>query len=262
MFHASAMLFPISDDDRHLIRPAWVTHSLLVANALLFLYQLAHPAFTYACSVIPFEISRGTDLVETVLMRTPSGIVEIPQAPGPTPIYLTLLSAMFMHGGWAHLGGNMLYLWIFGDNVEHRFGHAKFLAFYLISGLVGSFAQIAMDPESVIPNLGASGAISGILGAYMVLFPRNQVTAIFFFRIVAIPAVLVLGLWIAMQFFQGYGTLGQTGSTGGVAYAAHIGGFVAGVAAGIVARLFLREEPDGVFSQIHRSIPKSHRGLF
>ena len=255
------MLFPISDDDRHLIRPAWVTHSLLAANVLLFLYQQAHPEFTYAYSVIPAEIATGIDLTAPVTISAGGQALEIPQAAGPTPIYLTLLSAMFMHGGWAHLGGNMLYLWIFGDNVEHRFGHLRFLLFYLISGLVGSFAQIAMDPQSVIPNLGASGAISGILGAYLVLFPRNQVMAIFLFRVVSIPAVLVLGLWGAMQLFSGYGTLGQTGSTGGVAYAAHIGGFVAGVGAGLVARLLLKEEPPSVFAKIYNDSPKVRRGL-
>lgn len=241
------MLFPISDDDRHLLRPAWVTITLVVANVLVFFYQLAHPAFTYAASVIPLEIVKGVDLVEPVLMRTGGQLVEIPQAPGPAPIYLTLLSAMFMHGGWAHLGGNLLYLWIFGDNVEHRFGHVRFLVFYLASGIAASFAQIAVDPQSVIPNLGASGAISGVLGAYLVLFPRNTVMAVFFFRIVSIPAVLVLGIWGVTQFFAGMGSLGDTGATGGVAYAAHIGGFVAGVVTGLWARFALKEEPETVF---------------
>lgn len=245
------MLFPISDDDRHLIKPAYVTISLAVANVLLFLYQIANPAFTYACSVIPLEIVKGIDLIEPVLLRSGGQLVEIPQAQGPSPIHLTLLSAMFMHGGWGHLGGNLLYLWIFGDNVEHRFGHLRFLAFYLISGLAASFAQIAMDPTSVIPNLGASGAISGVLGAYLVLFPRNQVMAVFFFRIIAIPAVFVLGLWAVTQFFSGMGSLGQTGATGGVAYAAHIGGFVAGVITGLLARFMMKQEPETPFRSIY-----------
>lgn len=245
------MLFPISDDDRHLLRPAYVTLTLVVANVLVFFYQLANPAFTYAASVIPLEIVRGIDLVEPVLKQSGGRLVEIPQAPGPSPIYLTLLSAMFMHGGWAHLGGNLLYLWIFGDNVEHRFGHFRFLVFYLASGIAASFAQIAVDPHGIIPNLGASGAISGVLGAYLVLFPRNTVMAVFFFRIVAIPAVLVLGLWGVTQFFAGLGSLGNTGATGGVAYAAHVGGFIAGLATGLFARFSLKQEPETAFSRMY-----------
>lgn len=245
------MLFPISDDDRDLMSPAWVTISLLVANVLVFLYQLVDPAFTAAFSAVPREITGNVDLIEASIVRSPRGPIEIPQAPGPWPIQLTLLTSMFMHGGWAHLGGNMLYLWIFGDNVEHRFGGMKFLVFYLVSGLAASLAQIALAPDSVIPTLGASGAISGILGAYLVLFPRNQVMAVFLFRIVSIPAVFVLGLWAVTQFFSGVGSLEHAGTTGGVAYAAHIGGFVAGVVAGVIARFTIREEPPTAFRDIY-----------
>ncbi len=241
------MLFPISDNDRHLLTPAWVSIGLLVANVLLFFVQLSNPDFTSGYSVIPREIVTGIDLTEPVLVRAGGETLAIPQSPGPAPIYLTLLTAMFMHGGWAHLGGNMLYLWIFGDNVEHRFGHLRFLLFYLASGLAATIAQIATDPHGVIPNLGASGAISGVLGAYLVLFPRNQVMAIFLFRLVSIPAVFVLGLWILMQFVS---MGGQQANTGGVAYAAHIGGFVAGVIAGIIARFTMREEPQTAFRRI------------
>ena len=242
------MIFPISDDDRHLLSPAWVSIGLLVANVLLFFVQLSNPDFTSGYSVIPREIVTGTDLTEPVPVRAGGEILAIPQAPGPVPIYLTLLTAMFMHGGWAHLGGNMLYLWIFGDNVEHRFGHLRFLLFYLASGLAATIAQIATDPQGVIPNLGASGAISGVLGAYLVLFPRNQVMAVFLFRLVSIPAVFVLGLWILMQFIS---MGGQQGATGGVAYAAHIGGFIAGVIGGLIARFTLREEPDTAFRRFY-----------
>jgi membrane associated rhomboid family serine protease len=253
------MLFPISDDDRHLIRPAYVTITLIVLNVLAFLYQLSNPEFLYAASVIPLEIVKGVDLVEPVLMQSGGRLVEIPQAPGPTPIHLTLLTAMFMHGGWAHLGGNLLYLWIFGDNVEHRFGHLKFLVFYLASGLAASFAQIAADPASVLPNLGASGAISGVLGAYLVLFPRNRVMAVFFFRIVTIPAVLVLGLWGVTQFVATMDSLGHTGTTGGVAYAAHAGGFVAGLATGLIARFMLKKEPPTPFRDFYEHLPRRRR---
>ncbi len=253
------MLFPISDDDRHLLRPAYVTIALVVANVLVFFYQLGHPSFTYAASVIPLEIVKGIDLAAPVVANVGGRIIEFPQAPGPQPIYLTLLSSMFMHGGWAHLGGNMLYLWIFGDNVEHRFGGLRFLGFYLASGLAASIAQIAVSPHSLIPCLGASGAISGVLGAYLVLFPRNQVMAVFFFRIVSIPAVLVLGLWALTQFFSGMGSLDTAGTTGGVAYAAHIGGFIAGVVAGLIARFALKSEPPSPFRQIYDQRTKRRR---
>ncbi len=251
------MFFPLSDDDRQLMHPAWVTIGLIIANALVFLYQLVDPEFTFGFSFVPAEITTGTDLVEPVPVPLDGQTVEIPQAPGPTPIYLTLLTAMFMHGGWGHIGGNMLYLWIFGDNVEHRFGAWRFLFFYLVSGFAGSAAQIAIGPDSVIPNLGASGAISGVLGAYMVLFPRNQVHCIILFRLVSVPAILVLGLWIVLQLVSGGSQIvsGEQ-NAGGVAYAAHVGGFVAGVIAGALARLGMDDEPDTPFRRaIRRAEP-------
>ena len=246
------MLFPLKDDDRHLMSPAWVTITLVVANALVFLYQLANPEFTTGFSAVPKELTEGIDLVGPTMVGDGRDAFQISQAPGPTPIYLTLLTSMFMHGGWAHLGGNLLYLWIFGDNVEHRFGALRFLAFYLISGVAASAAQIALAPDSVIPTLGASGAISGVLGAYIVLFPKNQVMAVFLYRVVSIPAFLVLGLWAAMQVFGGFGSLANVGSEGGVAYAAHVGGFVAGLVAGVFARVMMKTEPETVFRDIYR----------
>jgi membrane associated rhomboid family serine protease len=164
-----------------------------------------------------------------------------------------------MHGGWGHLGGNLLYLWIFGDNVEHRFGGLKFLAFYLVSGIVATFAQIATDPAGVIPNLGASGAISGVLGAYLVLFPRNRVNAVFFFRIVSLPAVFVLGMWGLMQVVSGAGSLAAEQGGGGVAYAAHIGGFIAGLVMGLVSRVGMKTEPDSVFRRQYEREPGVRR---
>lgn len=253
------MLFPISDDDRHLMHPAYVTISLVVVNVLVFLLQLADPEILYGWSVVPFEIVNGVDLTEAVILREGPQSIEIPQLPGPTPIYLTLISSMFMHGGWGHLGGNLLYLWIFGDNVEHRFGALPFLTFYLLSGLAASAAQIMMGPESIIPNLGASGAISGVLGAYMVLFPRNRVNAVFFFRIISIPAVVVLGFWIVTQFISGSGSLSQSTQTGGVAYAAHIGGFIAGLAFAFVYRAVLKKEPDTAFRHIYEKQANAKR---
>lgn len=255
------MIFPISDDDRHLMSPAWISILLLAANVVVFVMQLLDPGLTYGWSVIPREITTGDDLVGTALLKFGDQVGEIPQLPGPTPIYLTILSAMFMHGGWAHIGGNMLYLWIFGDNVEHRFGSLKFLLFYLVSGIVATFAQIATNPGSVIPNLGASGAISGVLGAYMVLFPRNMVNAVFFFRIVSLPAIFVIGMWIFLQLVNGAGSIAPTAETGGgVAYAAHIGGFVAGVAMGIFARMGMKNhEPPSVFRRMYEEEPRVRR---
>ena len=241
------MLFPISDDDRDLKGFAPITIALILANlAVFFLLQGAgeNEMFTYGWSVIPYELSNGIDLVAPEAITINGQQEYIPQAPGPMPIYLTVFSAMFMHGGYMHLFGNLLYLWIFGDNVEQRFGKFAFLMFYLVSGIVATFAQVYLDPSGVIPNLGASGAISGVLGAYMVLFPRNRVHAIFLWTIVSIPAVIAIGVWIVMQFVSGWGSLVAPGETvGGVAYAAHIGGFICGVVLAFVMRGFIREEP-------------------
>jgi membrane associated rhomboid family serine protease len=258
---ATNMFFPISDDDQEINSPAIVTYVLLAANVVLFLIQLSNPAFTYGWSVIPREITTGIDLVEPQWIDVPGqGQAEIPQAPGPPILWLTLISSMFMHGGFGHIAGNMLYLWIFGNNVEHRFGHAWFLIFYLVAGLAGSIAQIALAPASVIPSLGASGAIAGVMGAYLVLFPHNRINAVFLFHIVTVPAVVVLGMWIAMQFVNGFGSIAATtGSTGGVAYMAHIGGFLAGVAVGGICRMQVIKEPDSVLYRQYERDPKAHR---
>ena len=245
------MLFPISDDDHALSGPGLVTVLLVLANIAVFALQLANPAMTYGWSVIPREITTGQDIVNTrpipqedpdAEVRTPD---EIPQRPGPAPlIFLTVLTAMFMHGGWGHLGGNVLYLWIFGDNVEQRFGAVPFLVFYLVSGVVATLAQVALDPGGLVPNLGASGAISGVMGAYLVLFPRNRVHVIVFFVVVSLPAFVVLGLWIGTQFLDGYGAIAATEQTAGIAYGAHLGGFASGVVLGFLARLRgVRERP-------------------
>lgn len=230
------MLLPIGDDnsDRH-ITP-YVTYAIIAINIAVFvLLQLPNDAFTYGYSVIPAEILSGRDIVQNVATRGGT----IPQAPGPSPIYGSVLSAMFMHGGWAHLGGNLLFLWIFGDNVEDAMGHFKFVLFYLLCGVLATAAHIIASQMSggvnlIIPSLGASGAIAGVLGGYLVLYPRKSVRVLIgFFGIIALPAFLVIGGWIAMQLFSGVGeivnTTVQTRDGGGVAYWAHIGGAVAGV---------------------------------
>jgi len=249
------MLFPISDDDRGISGPCWVTHAILLANIVVFGWQVSHPAFTYGWSVIPAEITSGTDLVEPIQLEADGQRIEIPQVPGPRPIYITLLSSMFMHGGLGHIFGNMLYLWIFGNNVEHRFGHVRFLLFYLASGLAATAAQLAIWPNSIVPNLGASGAISGVLGAYIVLFPRNRVNVIVFYHVVSIPAFMVIGLWAVTQFMHGFGSIAMTHQTDGVgvAYMAHVGGFVAGVVVAGLVRLNMKSEPDSmIFRQYRR----------
>lgn len=254
------MLFPISDDDRHVTSPAFVTYVIFAINIGMFLIQLSSPSFTYGWSVIPKEITTGVDLVDPTPIELPDKqMMEVPQAPGPPIIYLTLFTAMFMHGGFGHIAGNMLYLWIFGNNVEHRFGHLWFLIFYVSAGLASNFAQIAIGPDSVIPNLGASGAIAGVMGAYIVLFPYNRVNAVFFYTVITVPAIVVLGMWIATQFVSGYGSIAATSaSTGGVAYMAHIGGFVAGVAVALLSRSMIREEKDSVLSRQYERDPRAH----
>jgi membrane associated rhomboid family serine protease len=141
---------------------------------------------------------------------------------------LTVFSSMFMHAGWLHLGGNMLYLWIFGDNVEDRFGHVKFFIFYVLCGIAATAAQMAVSLKSEVPNLGASGAIAGVLGAYILMFPKGSVRVLQGSRVIQVPALIVIGLWIVLQFFSGIGSVANAAQTGGVAYMAHIGGFVAG----------------------------------
>lgn len=240
-------MLPIGDENEPGTGPGFVTLALIAINvAVFFLLQGAgsNEAFTYGYSAVPLEISTGTDLT------TPADIVvggqseQIPQAPGPRPIWLTLFSSMFMHGGLLHLGGNMLFLWIFGDNVEYRIGRLRYLLFYLVAGVIASFAQILVDPTSPIPSLGASGAISGVLGAYLVLFPRNRVTLFLFRFLTQVPAIVAIGMWAAFQFISGLGSLAATDqSAGGVAYMAHIGGFVTGLVVGLIVRALFPRGP-------------------
>jgi len=154
----------------------------------------------------------------------------------PGADFPTLFTSMFMHAGWLHLLGNMLYLWIFGDNVEDRFGHLKFTIFYLLCGIAATFAQLAFSSGSNIPNLGASGAIAGVLGSYILLFPRGRVNVLMGRGVIPMPALAVIGLWIVLQFVSGIGSISESAESGGVAYMAHIGGFIAG----FILTFFLR----------------------
>lgn len=217
-------MFPLKDDNPSVTAPV-VTIGLIVVNVLVFVYQLslevgsggdsaqAAQAFVLEFGLIPCRLTGacqpGVDL--------------------PAPA-LTIFTSMFMHGGLFHIAGNMLYLWIFGNNVEDTLGHVRYLIFYLASGVAAALAQTAVGPDSAVPMVGASGAISGVLGAYLLLFPHARVTTIiifgFFWRVVQIPAVFVLGFWIVVQVLNG---LGSFGASGGVAFFAHIGGFLAGM---------------------------------
>ena len=208
-------MFPIGDDNSGRRTVPVVSYTLIGLNVLVFLYQLtlserALTDFIFDWGAVPNQISGGERLI-------------------------TLLSSQFMHGGWLHIGGNMLFLWVFGDNIEDTMGHARFLVFYLLTGVAAGLAQVLIDPNSLIPLVGASGAISGVLGAYIVLFPKGLIRTLvvfgFFVTVVMIPAWVQIGLWIVLQFVNGFASLAvQTRETGGggVAFFAHIGGFLAG----------------------------------
>jgi len=199
-------MFPIGDDNTGRRTVPVVTYALIALNVLFFFLELSGgEAFIQRWALVPHRF-----------MANPAG--DFP----------TLFTSMFMHAGWLHLGGNMLYLWIFGDNVEDAFGHAKFIIFYLLCGLAATFAQMMFSLNSNVPNLGASGAIAGVLGSYIVLFPRHQVRVLQGQQVIPVPALMVIGLWIVLQFFSSIGSIANS-AQGGVAYMAHVGGFLAGL---------------------------------
>ena len=224
-------MFPIGADNTGRPRMPVANWAIIAINILVFLLlqQLGgNDAFTYSFSLVPLEITSGTDLTGLQTVRDSFGNVgEVLHYPTPLPVYFNFLSSMFMHGSIMHISGNMMFLFVFGDNLEDMLGHIRYLVFYLVCGVAAAAAQIIMDTNSIIPMLGASGAISGVLGGYLLLFPRNEVRAIVFNFLTTVPAYVALGLWIVYQLVLGYLT---SAGTGGVAYAAHIGGFVAGLA--------------------------------
>jgi membrane associated rhomboid family serine protease len=178
---------------------------------------------------VPREITTGVDLTGMQIIHDSLNgeTAQIPNYSAPFGVYFNILSSMFMHGSFSHIFGNMLFLWIFGDNIENLIGHVRYAIFYLVCGFSAAFAQVLLSPDSIIPMLGASGAISGVLGGYILLFPTRRVRALIFNVFTTVPAYVALGIWIGYQLLQGYFT---TAGTGGVAYAAHIGGFIAGLA--------------------------------
>ena len=237
------MVFPLYDDNSDRTITPLVNYGIIALNIFVFvvLQRLGSDTdFTYSYSTVPLEILRGTDIT------TPAQVVEHPvtgqlvRIPGLGEtygsVYLTLLTSMFMHGGILHIAGNMLFLWIFGDNIEDRLGHIKYVIFYLLCGIIASLAHVfttgvfATDPDSLlVPSLGASGAISGVLGGYLLLHPKRRVTVILFRFLTQVPAYVAIGIWFVFQLISGLGMFGGGSAAGGVAYAAHIGGFIAGV---------------------------------
>jgi membrane associated rhomboid family serine protease len=232
-------MFPIGDDNSSRTTFPIVNYILIALNILVFVFlqQMgSDQRFTYAFSTVPQEILTGQDLATPDRMARDPGTGERYAVPGlqptPVPVYATLLTSMFMHGSLMHLFGNMLYLWIFGDNIEHSLGRTNYLAYYLVCGILAGlahvFATASFGGNPLIPSLGASGAISGVQGGYILLYPHNRIRVLMFRMITEVPAFVVIGLWFVLQLVSGAGTVGSQG--GGVAYAAHIGGFIAGLA--------------------------------
>lgn len=219
-------MIPLGDDNSSRTTTPYMTYAIIGINVFAFLIELGQggdaqlQAFFDKWSVIPAEYVSRTDVP--------------PLAPGP--FWITLFTSMFMHGGWMHLIGNMLYLWIFGDNIEDRWGHVRYLVLYLLFGVAASLSHILFNLHSTIPSLGASGAISGVLGAYLVYFPRNRVRVLMFRFVTTLAAYWVLGFWIVLQLFSQIGEIGGSTASSGVAYMAHIGGFAAGVLAAFIFR--------------------------
>jgi membrane associated rhomboid family serine protease len=229
-------MLPIGDDEGTVQGARIVTIALIALNVLAFFLELgqgsegALQSFITAWGVVPREYSVGHDVPPMI----------------PLPYWSTLITSMFLHGGWMHLGGNMLYLWIFGDNLERVMGAARYALFYLVCGIAAGLAHILFAGGSAVPSVGASGAISGVLGGYLLLFPQNRVKVLTRGGITSVPAIVVLGLWIVIQLVSQLGSIADTSQGGGVAYMAHIGGFVAGMALVKVfatTRLALRDVP-------------------
>jgi membrane associated rhomboid family serine protease len=233
------MLMPVGDDNSDRRLKPMINYLLIAANIFVFIFFQGlsnNQKFTYSFSTVPEEIVTGKDIVTEDQLYEDTTTGERFTVPGlqPTPIsvYITLITSMFMHGGFAHIFGNMLFLMIFGDNIENRLGHFRYLIFYLIVGVLASlahvFVSVSLGSSTLIPSLGASGAISGVLGGYLLLFPKRRVHVMMFYQMMEVPAIVAIGIWFAFQLISGIGVLGDS-QGGGVAYGAHIGGFIAGL---------------------------------
>ncbi len=239
-------MIPIGDDNSDRRITPIVNYLLIVANIAVFVLLQGmggNDRFTYAFSTVPQEIVSGKDVVtHSHTVKDPASGQTFEQ-PGlghtPMSVYLTLLVSMFMHGGIAHIAGNMLYLWIFGDNIENTLGHGRYLSFYLVCGVIASLAHVfttaATHGDMLVPSLGASGAISGVLGGYSLLFPGRRVRMMMGRGTTDMPAWVAIGMWFLFQVVAGMGLLGGDSQAGGVAYGAHVGGFIAGL---LLVKLF------------------------
>ena len=235
-------MIPLSDTATYRERVPFVNLTIIAITTVVFLYELAlgngRTVFFYTYGLIPDELTTGHAFAQLV---TSAGVLDITT---PLPTWATVFTSMLLHGDLVHFGSNMLYLRVFGDNVEARMGHAPYLAFYVVAGVVAAGTQIAVSPESQVPVIGASGAIAGVLGAYFLLLPRSRIQTLllyFVITIVRIPAVYLLGFWIILQFWEGVGSLGVSAQSGGVAYWAHVGGFALGVLVVVIYRLVRRQ---------------------
>ena len=236
-------MIPISDDNTGRRTTPVMTWALIAANVFIFVFFQGlgtNEKFTLAYATVPYEILTGRDVAQPIPIRDEYGRErgEIDLQPTPIPVFLTLVTSMFLHGGIAHLLGNMLYLHVFGDNVEDALGHARYLVFYLLCGVLAGLAHVAtaafLGKGTLVPSLGASGAISGVLSGYVVLFPSRRVRVLWLYSIMEVPAIFSIGVWFLFQLVSGLGMLG--GADTGVAYGAHIGGFLAGL---ILVKLFV-----------------------
>jgi membrane associated rhomboid family serine protease len=242
------MVFPIYDDNTGRIRTPYVTYALIALNVLVFVFLQGmgtNERFTYAFSTVPQEIRTGEDVAGRVPVEIGGERESIPLQPTPGSVYFTLLTSLFMHGSLMHLLGNMLFLWIFGDNVEDDLSHGRYTAFYLATGVIASLSHVvstfATGDNPFIPSLGASGAISGVMGAYLVLHPHRRVRVFLFRFLTDVPGYVAVGLWFVFQLISAFGVIGQgPQSGGGVAFMAHIGGFIAGV---VLVKLFAAGAP-------------------
>ena len=252
-------MIPLSDPDIRRHTTPYVTVALLAVNVLVFLYELSlnnldEFLFVYRYGVIPAELMGQVELGLVRLLPS-NQLVDLST---PLPTWTTMFTSMFIHGGWLHLAGNMVFLWVFGDNIEDRFGHLRYLAFYLAAGIAAVWAQTLVNTGSETPMVGASGAIAGILGAYLLLYPHSRISTLIvvgFIFATRIPTMYLLGFWALLQAFNGLGALDTSPSTGGgVAYFAHLGGFAMGLSV-IAAYRLIRREPLWPSPPWHRRPP-------
>ena len=245
-------MIPLYDPDIVRRSTPVVTIGLIVASVLVFIYQLflddlGTLVFTYTFGVIPQELLIA-DGIESIVVRSGFGGYRVDVA-SPIPAWATVFTSMFMHGGFMHLAGNIVYLWVFGNSMESRMGSPIFAVFYQAAGVAAVFAQAYTDPFSTIPMVGASGAVSGVLGAYLALYPTSRIDTLVIVGLITsirVPAYLFLGIWLLLQLFNGLGSLGpEFAGTGGVAYFAHIGGFAVGLAVGALYRLSASRSGNG-----------------